>query len=322
VFFSRSGFPVFFFLVPLGIASYRFGIRTAWACYALAAALNFVITLGIVLILRAPPGGLWDFLYFALLTGIFTWITAPPGIPASTGERAGFIFRLSGTLRLAAGSAACTLLLIGTFSRLLEEPVFYDAIKRQIETVLSFYRPGGADVVQSALLESLTPELVLEFLNSVIVRGGGLASSFLIFLVSRQMSIALSRLFGGRYRGMPLRSFHADIRFIWVLSVSLFMVIAMRVLKWTVPEIILWNILTLCAILYLAQGLGILQHFAAAPGTPPFLRLALSILFFILMFSPGINAAVLGLVTLLGIAETWVSFRTPKTDGPSPTPGE
>jgi hypothetical protein len=112
------------------------------------------------------------------------------------------------------------------------------------------------------------------------------------------------------------------IRFIWVLSVSLFLVIAMRILKWTVPEIILWNILTLCAILYLAQGLGILQHITAAPGMPPFLRLALSLLFFILIFSPGINAVVLGLVTLLGIAETWVSFRTPKTDGPSSTPGE
>ncbi|MDR2619103.1 MAG: hypothetical protein LBC62_09560, partial [Treponema sp.] len=157
VVFSRSGFPVFFFLVPLGIASYRFGFKTAWASFALSGALNFIVTLGIILISRAPAGGiLWDLLYFTLLTGIFTWITAVPEIPACLGVPGKAVFRLPGTLRLAAGSAVCSLLLIGTLGRMLEEPVLYDALKRQIETVISLYRPGGADVVQNALLESLT----------------------------------------------------------------------------------------------------------------------------------------------------------------------
>jgi hypothetical protein len=41
----------------------------------------------------------------------------------------------------------------------------------------------------------------------------------------------------------------------------------------------------------------------------------------LLVFSPGINAAALGVLVLLGIAENWVPFRAPKPDGGSSTPG-
>jgi hypothetical protein len=54
---------------------------------------------------------------------------------------------------------------------------------------------------------------------------------------------------------------------------------------------------------------------------PPLKRLFLNILVVALVFSPGVNAAALGVLTLLGIAENWVPFRAPKPDGKSSTPG-
>ena len=90
--------------------------------------------------------------------------------------------------------------------------------------------------------------------------------------------------------------------------------------KLEIPEIILWNILILCAILYLAQGLGILQFFLARPTVSPSFKLLLSVLFIFLFFSPVINVVLLGGVVLLGIAENWVPFRAPKQNGPPSTP--
>jgi hypothetical protein len=313
---SRGGFPAFLFLIPLGIAAYRFNALTAWVCFGITAAANLVFTLAVTLTGKGSGGEiLWDFFYFSVLTGVFTWIAAPPG-----GK--GALSCIPGAARLIAGAAVCTLLLIGTMGRILDNPVFYSAVKQQIELVVSLYQPSGSDVVQKALLESLTPENILVVLKEIIFRGGGLASTVLIFWLGLQVSIVLSRLFGGFYRSRPLRSFHVHPRFVWVLSLSLLLVVVLRILRWTVPEIILWNILTLCAILYLAQGLGILRYFAARPGAPPFLRFLLPLLFIILIFSPGINAVLLGLVILLGIAENWAPFRAPKPDGPPSTPGE
>ena len=114
--------------------------------------------------------------------------------------------------------------------------------------------------------------------------------------------------------------FHVYPAIIWVLSASLLLVVLSRITKLGVIEIILWNILVFCVIMYLAQGLGIAQFFLSRPSMPPFLRLVLVVLFIVLVCSPGINAVLLGCVVLLGIAENWVPFRAPRTNGPPSTP--
>jgi hypothetical protein len=84
-------------------------------------------------------------------------------------------------------------------------------------------------------------------------------------------------------------------------------------------EIAGWNILTLCVILYLAQGGGIVVFFLAR--LPPGMRFALNVGIFVLILSPGVNVVLLGLLILLGIAENWAPFRASKLNGPPPTPG-
>jgi hypothetical protein len=85
-------------------------------------------------------------------------------------------------------------------------------------------------------------------------------------------------------------------------------------------EIGAWNILTLCAILYLAQGAGILLYFLGRLAMPPFLRFLTHFLIILVLFSPKINVFALGALAFLGIAENWVPFRA-LSNGSSSTPG-
>jgi hypothetical protein len=73
--------------------------------------------------------------------------------------------------------------------------------------------------------------------------------------------------------------------------------------------------------LFLAQGGGIVLFALNRRALPPVMRFFLNLLILVLIFSPGVNAFVLGGLVLLGIAENWVPFRAPKPDGSSSTPG-
>jgi hypothetical protein len=314
LFLIRSGFLLLLFLVPVGVISFKYNAKSAWVCFALAAAANCILALGIALVRKSPLGDtVWDICYFTAMSGVFTWISSPlrkDGAPS----------RIPGAYRLVIGSVLCGLVFIWLFFRALGDEFFYGVLQRQIEVITSLYKPGTSDVVQNALLESLTPEFVLEAAKGLLLRGGALVSSVLIFAVSRQVSMVLSRLFGSHYRGGSLRTFFVYPKLIWVLSVTLALIVATGMLKWVWLEIVLWNILVLCAILYLAQGVGIMQHFLTRPATPPFVRLLFPLLFIIMIFSPGINAVLLGILILLGIAENWAPFRAPKKDRPPSTP--
>jgi len=317
LFFQRSGFFTLFFLAPLGFVAYRYNFRVAWTALLFAVLGNALLALGQAAERTIPAGEIiWPLLYFALIAAIFTWITAAPP---------GFSAKVPGSMRLMLGSCLGALLFIGIFFRTAASPGFSDYISSMINTVVSMYRSSGSDVVQNALLESLTADVVLNFMKSVILRGGSLIACVLLFFISRQVSFTLARLtHGGRgihsAKMNSLAFFHVYPVVIWFLSASLLLVVLTRMVKFTVPEIILWNVLMFCAIMYLAQGLGILQFFLLRPSIPPFLRLVLMVVFIILLFSPGINAVLLVGVALLGIAENWVPFRAPKTNEPPSTP--
>jgi uncharacterized protein YybS (DUF2232 family) len=157
----------------------------------------------------------------------------------------------------------------------------------------------------------------------------------LLFFVCCQLSLILARLFfritGKNFHGTIFReaklkainslaAFHVNPAVIWVFSSSLLLVVITRKIKFEIPEIILWNILVICSILYLAQGLGIMQFFLARPSMSPFLRLFIIIAFVFVLFSPVLNAFLLGALALLGIAENWLPLRAAKQSGPPSTP--
>jgi uncharacterized membrane protein len=314
VVFIRAGILKFFFLTPLGFAASAYHARTGWIALLLAAAGNSLINLGFVVSGFLPWGEMaWDLLYFTVMTSAFLWILVPPGGKSR-------FSRLPGTARFVAASSVCALLVLGLLFQVLEDEAFYGHVNTQLEMIKSLYLSSGADVVQNALLESLTADFIISAVKTMLERGGALASCMFIFFVNRQISLALARILRRQGRGAGMRSFHVPAFFIWVLSSSLLLVLLCRIAGLEIPEILVWNILTLCSILYFAQGLGIIQYFLTGPAVSPFRRMLVSIILILLLFSFGINAIILGLVILLGIAENWVSFRRPKTSGPPPTP--
>jgi hypothetical protein len=143
-----------------------------------------------------------------------------------------------------------------------------------------------------------------------------------ILFINRQLSLAFAAFMRLR-RGRPeegdrsLAAFHVPARRIWVFSLSLGAVLLFRVLGLGLPETLAWNCLTVCALMYLAQGFGITRFFLSrqTPGR----RLLLNIGVILAIFSPGINAAALGLLLLLGVAEHWAPLRVARA-GPPPTP--
>jgi hypothetical protein len=209
------------------------------------------------------------------------------------------------------------------------DTAFFEMIRTQAEALSALYAAStGADVVARSLTEQyVTAEYIQETLVFVALRGGMVVSCMAIFFISRQLALTISFFIrraktGGLQtsRG-SLITFHSPQRLIWVLSGSLLFILLGRNLKIAPLEIVAWNILVICGILYLAQGGGIVTYFLTHAAMPPLMRFFLNLLLIIMIFSPGINAVLLGALILLGIAENWVPFRAPKPQGPSSTPG-
>jgi hypothetical protein len=164
----------------------------------------------------------------------------------------------------------------------------------------------------------MSADAILEILRSAALRGGLAASCVALFAASRQLSLIVAALIRRKRPGGSLALFHVRFGCIWALSLSLLAVVAGLNFGIAPLEIAGWNILVLCAILYLAQGAGIASFFMAR--LPPGIRFALNLGMVVLILSPGINAAFMGVLILLGIAENWAPFRAPKPTGPPPTP--
>jgi hypothetical protein len=303
LFLQRSGFLGVFFLVPLGFTACVSGRAAAWKAALLAVLFNLLFALGVALFLGRPFAEfLPDLGYFILIAAAFTWLMAPP----AAGPR---IFRLRAAYRLSLGALAGALAGIGF---ILGDAAGLGAFVRSQAELLSALAvdSAGGDAVRRSLLEQeLSPQRIMGIFNSVLTKGGAAASMAAVLFISRQFSRALAALV--RRRGMEnggsLKDFHAPSHLIWVFSLSLGGVLLFRLTGLSLVETLLWNFLTLCALMYLAQGFGILQFFLSR-RTPP-LRFLLNLGIILAILSPGINMAVLALLTLLGIAEYWAPMR-------------
>jgi hypothetical protein len=316
LFFIRSGLLVFLFLLPLGFIGYGWGPKTLWSGLIYAVLGNCIICLGLGLIAGIPVSSLlWDILYFTTMSTAFAWIILPFDENSS---------RIPGAYRLALGSSLGALIFIALFYRLTNSDSFYEDISNQLAFLLSLYQPANSDLMQNPQ----NIEAVFELMKNIIIRGGALFSAVLLLLINRQISIFLIRLFGGPRRANIFLNFYTHQKLLWALGAAALLIPVTSLLRLTAVGIILWNIITLCVMMYLAQGLGIIAYFLSKKDFPAFVRFLLPVMIVILIFSPGINAVLVGIIALLGIAENWVSFRTLKirslseTSGPSSTPGE
>lgn len=341
VFLGRFWLFGFLYLLPLGVMAAGYGFRAAWVCLALAAAGNGLWSAAAAVFSPYPGeqviGGI---VHFALTAGAFTWMMAPSFTDAGEARGRYSPARIPGVYRFVIASCAASLLILPLIASLRQSTAFNGFIRTQAEALSALYTTSaGADVVKQSLLEQyLTPDFIIDTLIVSALRGGVMASCMAFFFVNRQLALALVWVFRRRRRGgtgageaLPdsrgeMRNFapadfHVPSGFIWVLSFSLLAILAGKIGGIAPLEIVAWNGMVICGILYLAQGGGIAAYFIVRANLSPFMRLALNFLLFLLIVSPGINAVLLGCLILLGIAENWAPFRTPKIKGPSSTPG-
>jgi hypothetical protein len=309
VFLLRSGFLTVFFLIPLGVVGFSFGRGALWRGALTAVILNALCLLGLSLWVGRGFGGfLPDLGFYVLMVTAFAWLVAPPlGGPA--------VFRIRASYRLVLGALAGALLGVGFTA--VESAGLQSFIQSQAELLSSLYvSAAGGDAVRRSLLEQeLSPERIVSVFNLILVRGGALASVMVIFFVSRQFSLGLAALIRrrrfreGGFSVTGPRDFHVPPLLIWVFSGSLAGILLFRIAGLTAPETVVWNLLMVSVLMYLAQGLGIVQTLLGRRDMPAPLRIVINIGIILVVFSPGLNMGALGLLMLLGIVEHWVPLR-------------
>jgi hypothetical protein len=320
VLLMRAGFFTFFFLVPLGFCAVVFGPVAAWLGAVFAVLGNGVWSAGFSM----RYGGLMnvgmDMLYFTVLVVGFTWIMAGntifPSMP-----------RVRTVFRFAVASAAGALVFFIVIFSLGNNEGAFTAFRSQIEAVVSSYiAASGADAAQQAFLEqTLTADRIIDVFLMIILRGGALFSAFVLFFFNRQMAFVLARLrrrknnsLQGRRQGISgdLVGFYVPRKAIWVLTLCLPVILLCRTASLELVEITAWNFLVMCAIMFFAQGGGIILFYLARRPMSTIMRLLCGVLIVCVIFSPGINVLAVGMLVLLGIAENWLSLRVKKQEAP------
>jgi hypothetical protein len=309
----RTGFLAVLFLVPPGFCAVAFGSAAAWLCFVLASLGNGVLAAGLSLYYGGglPLAG-QDILYFVVIVLGFTWIMA--GNPPGTEQRIPKI-RTAYRFTIAAVLGAVMFLAV-TFAGGGNE-ILLGLIFSQAEAVSEgMIASSGMDAARQSLLQNiLTPESVMQTLLAVMLRGGALFSAFFVFFFSRQAALLLARLFR-RLRANTagdLTGFYPPRLVIWIFPVSLLAVIIGRVISREAVEITAWNLLVVCAVMFLAQGGGIVLFTLTRRPMPTMFRLLLLGLLVVAVLSP-VNVFILGALVLLGIAENWLPLRVVRSE--------
>jgi hypothetical protein len=312
VLLMRFGFLSFFFLTPLGYAAVAY--NSTWLAFSLAVIINAVFSLVSRLIYQYGMNGLLiDIFYFTYLSLLFAWIMAGNGIPT----------RMRSVFRFILASAAGTIFVIIFVLSGKNGSDFAALVRPQAEYLSSvIVSSAGSDAVKLSFLQRiLTPENIVETIKNIALRGGALAGAFFMFFINRQTAIAAARIFKKEVRlGKPLSAFYAPNNTIWVFSSAIAAILLSKMIKVEFLEILAWNTLVVCGILFFAQGAGIAAFFLAR-RTAAF-RLFANVLIILMIFSPGVNIVTLAALLLLGIAEIWLPIRAANLNGQAPTPGQ
>ena len=319
--FVRSAFLTPFFLVPIALLGFLSDGEEHPSRILLAAIVSVAIHSAISVPLfgwagQSPFILMADIAYFAAATLAFAWAVAPSG--PFGGQRA--IRRAYRYVLAAVVAALSTLPLILLASR---DATVVALFRSQAEALTRLYaEAAGPDVVARSLLErSIDVDSILEAAKFGYTRGIAIGGHALLFVFSARMALVFASF---RNRSLRAQSsfitFRNDFRLVWVLSSALALVLLGKVSGAELLEIVAWNALVLCGILYLAQGFGVVQYNLMRPGVPRFIAPLATFALILSVFS-GINAFVAAAIMVVGVAENWLPLRAPIAIEPPSTPG-
>jgi hypothetical protein len=302
VVFTKIGFLSVFFLAPVGYAVLI--CNSLWLPFISAASVNAGFLIILRLFFRGSAGNMpLEILYFTTLFLGFAFIMGGDSL------RGAYRFVLAS----AAGTVVFLIYISGSGSG------FYAGLYEMSQMLAQvFVNSADVDPARRSLLQQLiTPERALEAVKIFLLRGGALLSTSFVFFINRQVSISLVSIIKRQRKDRGLTAFFAPSFTIWVLSGALAVIWLTRLFRIQILEILAWNILVICAILFFAQGAGIFLHFLARRTY--FFRFFAVVLVVMAILSPGLNMIAVSAILLLGIAENWLPFRAPKK-GPASTP--
>lgn len=306
----RSGVFAPLFLIPLGLLARRTNKKTA----IVSTALMVILNAGFSLVVSRFDGAsleiyLADTLYVSVLAVVFL-VFLIPGIVNSP------FHSIRATYRIIFASLIGTLCVLPALQITLNDSSFTTLINQQADAVASMLRESlSSDVVQQSLIEQgVNAQAILDVMKSVALRGG-LLVTHVLFLGA---SAAIIRMYSPNQ--WSVARFHVDFQLIWILSGMLLAILAGYMFNLQGIEILGWNGALVTLLLYFLQGMGIVWYGFEHPRISRGTRFLLRTLLLFILISPGINAIILAGITLLGIAENWVSFRKPYHNGPSSTP--
>ena len=306
VFFLNSGLLSMFFLVPFGFAllacnSFRFTI-------CVTVVLNIAVSVFIRLFIYNKFDLLFtDIIYYTTLLLGFAWIIA--------GSK---FYNIRTVYRFILASAAGALVFLFLFFTGMNKSVFsgiFDDLAEKFSLILSSPENGAAG--HSYLQQMLTPEGIFEIFENVMLHGGALLTVSFFFFINRQLAITALWLFKKQRKDPGLSAFFAPPNTIWVLSCSLATIMLSKMFRIEITEIAAWNVFVVCAIIFLAQGAGILTHILAR--RTGIFRFATNVLIILMILSPGLNTIAVAALLLLGVMENWLPFRAVKK-GTASTP--
>jgi hypothetical protein len=309
VLLQMGGALTLLFLAPLGFVAFGYNGKSMWLTVLASVVLHGCVLIIVAVFVTHKDIAVYDWEAFAwncgfiaLTFGIFAWIIAPP-------------FRgLNGAYRFIIGALVLFGVLALNFYQIAGIGGFQSLMTSQVRIISTLMADLGFSAVSQTDLEAMVTTSL-----TVAIRGGGIACMIFFFFINRQVGVTLSAIFRKVKPHSGVVTFYTPAYLVWILSFSLLVVLVFTRAKLTIAEIIAWNVVAVCAVLYLAQGLGIVFYFLGRPAHSAFTRLALSFFLVVMLMSPGINMVALGAVLLLGIAENWVPFRAP-ANGSSSTP--
>jgi hypothetical protein len=296
-FLYQSAVLVFVFLVPLAVLGYRRGAdwlgmaAIVTGAIILATRITSLIRLGvewdlaILLMEMLPPvaflGGLY-LLETRLLVGVRR------------------VYRLLQAV-LITGAVSVPVILIVSRSSIAME-----ALRGQFELLQSMLGPPDADPAELGSLSTVDGlmQAVLDLLLSTYL------FAYTIVLAG---SWYLGQLIGARTRGerpRRLRDYHLPEVFVWLLVGAAGAALLSLVGNLGVIEHLSWNALFIALFLYGGQGLGILWSLLDRWEVARGIRIGVGAALAVLLFLPGANLLVMLGLPGLGVAETWIHFRS------------
>jgi len=307
ILFMKTGFLSFFFLAPLGYAV----IVTGSFLYVFAAAASVNLFISVLTHQFAGNNSslFLENFYFTAIILLFTLIIGWNRRYVNNVQKPFLSYNIRTAFRFIIASVIGAVVFLIFIMSNRSNNEFSTLLNEMAKIVSSMFDSYNYTDKTGQLIFS--PERVTEMIKSISFRGGAFISILTVFFINYQLTLIALRLIAKNTNEFDagVMRFFAPRDTFWYFIGALVTALLTSVFSFEVVNILAWNVLVICAVLFLAQGIGIVLFQLAI--RKPFFRMAAGLLILIVLISP-LNAILLIGLLLLGIAETWLPFRAKK----------